>query len=272
MVDDLLIATCYAFCMINNDKHDWMQQLASHYKAIRALYPSEKLLVSFDIDGTIIDARHTVVQLLKQYDHEHGTYYFEGLTRFEIRHPENTITPVLEAHGVPSDEHEQILAWYFERCWSASTVLYKHRAFNGVLDVIGWFQRQPNTQVGLNTGRPEMMRDVTLSSLNQLGADFGVQFDNDMLHMNNQDNWEFNVGNSKAMGIDYFRAKGHRVVAAIDNEPESLKGLAQADPEGDILLLHADTLYMTELDDRPNRAIVGNKYNLAALVRTLVAA
>lgn len=249
-----------------------MQQLASHYKAMRALYPTDNLLISFDIDGTIIDARHTVVYLLKQYDRQHGTRYFEDISCARITHHENQIQPILEHNGVPLQEQGDLLSWYFERCWSAETISASHRAFRGVLDVISWFQRQPHTAVGLNTGRPDEMRLVTLNSLNTLGQDYGIQFTSDMLHMNSQDNWAFNVGTSKAIGIERFRQKGFRVVAAIDNEPESLKGLATADPSGEMLLLHADTLYMSKRQDLPERAVPGSQYNVVTLVRTLITA
>lgn len=37
----------------------------------------------------------------------------------------------------------------------------------------------------------------------------------------------------------------HRFVEAIDNEPENLAAIEAADPANEILLLHADTLYMS---------------------------
>ena len=45
-------------------------------------------------------------------------------------------------------------------------MLAAHRPYRGVLEVIRWFQLQPATFVGLNTGRPEQLRDETLRSLN----------------------------------------------------------------------------------------------------------
>ena len=42
------------------------------------------------------------------------------------------------------------------------------------MGVIRWFQLQPRTRVALNTGRPESMRELTLGSLNALGALFRV--------------------------------------------------------------------------------------------------
>ena len=57
-------------------------------------------MVAFDIDGTILDMLHAVLQLLRNFDFEHGTSHFEHVT----------------------------------------------------LEVIRWFQIQPDTVVGLNTG------------------------------------------------------------------------------------------------------------------------
>ena len=50
-------------------------------------------------------------------------------------------------------------------------MLEAHRPFRGVLEVIRWFQLQPNTEVGLNSGRPEDLRAETLTTLNRLGAE-----------------------------------------------------------------------------------------------------
>ena len=39
-------------------KKDWMEELASHYESARDKYPQDRLMVLFDIDGTILDTRH----------------------------------------------------------------------------------------------------------------------------------------------------------------------------------------------------------------------
>ncbi len=36
---------------------DWMRRLAKHYERVRERYPGERLIVLFDIDGTILDMR-----------------------------------------------------------------------------------------------------------------------------------------------------------------------------------------------------------------------
>ena len=46
----------------------WMKKLAQHYEKMRSIYPSDRLIVLFDIDGTILDMRHMVLSVLYSYD------------------------------------------------------------------------------------------------------------------------------------------------------------------------------------------------------------
>ena len=55
----------------------WMTELAHHAEAMRRRYPEERLILLFDIDGTILDSRSTVLQLLRLYDWTHGTSHFQ---------------------------------------------------------------------------------------------------------------------------------------------------------------------------------------------------
>ena len=41
--------------------NNWMSALAHHYEKTRERYPGEKLLIMFDIDGTIIDTRYMIL-------------------------------------------------------------------------------------------------------------------------------------------------------------------------------------------------------------------
>jgi hypothetical protein len=66
---------------------DWMRELAVHYEQLRRAYPEDRLCVVFDIDGTILDMRHLVVNALLSYDREHGTSYFRGLSPQDISVP-----------------------------------------------------------------------------------------------------------------------------------------------------------------------------------------
>ena len=64
---------------------DWMRRLAEHYAGFRRNSPDDRLLIVFDIDGTILDLRHMVRHVLLDYDREHGTDFFHGLSAEDVR-------------------------------------------------------------------------------------------------------------------------------------------------------------------------------------------
>jgi len=134
------------------------------------------------------------------------------------------------------------------------------------LEVIRWFQLQSNVVVGLNTGRPESLREDTLRSLNTLGKEFQVEFKSELLFMN-PSNWEADIAKSKAKGIQHFQNLGFEIFAFIDNEPANLKSVSEIDPREQILLLHADTLFESALDHRPSRSVAGDRYELTSLIQ-----
>lgn len=242
----------------------WMRALASHCEEMRRKHPGDRLMLVFDIDGTILDMRATVAHVLLSYDRAHGTRWFHGLLPADITVHENHVEPLLAARPIPEAEAEAIRAWYRAHLWSREAVLAGHRAFRGVLEVIRWFQLQPNTAVGLNTGRPEALRALTLESLNLLGALHRVAFTSELLVMN-PGAWEQGVKARKAEGIRYFRSLGYRVIAAVDNEPANLEAMATADDEGELLLLHADTIF--ESDERATpRTVRGSDYAVGEIV------
>src|SRR5690606_20810665 len=76
---------------------------------------------------------------------------------------------------------------------------------------------------------------------------------------------------AKVAGVNYFQQAGYHVFAFIDNEPDNLEAIAQADPNHEILLLHADTIFMSQRSRLPGRAVPGKQYDLTELVteRTL---
>jgi len=243
----------------------WMTELAAHYENIRQRHPYDKLLILFDIDGTILDMRYLIGYVLQGYDRIHGTAHFQNLTANAITVHENQIAPLLAALNIPVAEHPQIMDWFEAEAWSSSAILEAHRPFAGVLEVIRWFQMQPNTDVGLNTGRLNAIRQDTLRSLNQLGREYKVQFTNDLLYMN-PNTWAEPVTLAKASGVRYFQQLGYRVVAFIDNEPGNLQCVADIDPNHDILLLHADTIFQSKRGQLPDRAVAGTEYSLTDLI------
>jgi len=243
---------------------DWMRALASQYYRARRNHPNDRLIAVFDIDGTILDMRQMVRWVLLSYDRVHETEHFRGLQPETITVHENHIDRFLRDWPLPPGQRERVLDYYAEHAWSDDAIMASHQPYRGVLDVIRWFQIQPETYVGLNTGRPESFRDVTLNSLNILGAEYRVQFSSELLVMCQKTGMQ-HVPLAKADGLQHFREAGYRVFAVIDNEPENIESMVQSDPEGEILFLHADTIFESKRSKTP-RTVRGRFYDITNLV------
>ena len=144
---------------MNPDTVCWMQALADHHSAMRARHPHERLLVMFDIDGTLLDTRCTMLWVLREYDVVHGTRWFEAFDPNAIRWHEARVERVLEDAGVPPEERTPIDAWYRARFWNAETMRNSLHAFEGAMDLVRHLQRTPGTEIALNTGRPEFLQN-----------------------------------------------------------------------------------------------------------------
>lgn len=241
-----------------------MRSLARHYDRFRREYPDDRLLIVFDIDGTIIDMRHMVREVLLSYDRAHGTDLFIGLAVTDIAVHENQVDRLLADLALPATVAERVHEWYLDHRWQTEAVLAAHRPYQGVLDVIRWFQLQANTSVGLNTGRPEHLRAETLRSLNALGEEYRVGFAAELLHMNPR-GWEEGVASTKIAALEAFRQQGWRVFAVVDNEPENIRSMVASDTSDEILFLHAHTLYESRRVPTP-RTVQGDSYDITALV------
>lgn len=241
-----------------------MRSLADQYARCREASAGERLLVVFDIDGTILDMRHMVCHVLTAYDRVHGTELFCGLGVDDIDVHENQVDRFLAARALDPSVREAVHRWYLDHRWETDAVLEAHRPYRGVMEVIRWFQLQPSTFVGLNTGRPESLRAATLRSLNALGREYRVHFDDELLEMN-PGGWGEDIAAAKVDGLRAFAAAGYRVVAVVDNEPEILEAVAAADETGDVLFLHAQTLYESRRVASP-RTVAGDDYDLRSLI------
>ena len=243
---------------------DWMGALALHLRRMRHAYPDDELVVAFDIDGTIIDTRHLVVHVLLSFDRHHGTDHFRGVGAADVAHHEARIDDILEPFPLPSAVRREVRAWYIEHARDQEAIAAAHRPYEGVLDVIRWFQLQPRISVALNTGRPEAMRGVTLRSLNALGRLHRVRFEPELLFMNPTD-VDQDVAAAKVDGLRRLRRSGYRVVAVVDNEPAMIRAMAEADDTGEVLFLHADTIFGSRREPTP-RTVSGSTYGLAEVV------
>jgi hypothetical protein len=241
-----------------------MRRLAAHYGRARSEYPEDQLLIVFDIDGTILDMRHMVRHVLLLFDRAHGSDWFHGLTADDVTVHENQVDQLLRDMALPTPVAERAYRWYLEQRWQPEAVLAAHRPYQGVLDVIRWFQIQPDTSVALNTGRPEYLRAQTLQSLNALGGEYRVEFSSELLHMNPRA-WEEGVAQTKVAALTAFAEAGYRVFAVVDNEPSNIQAMAEADAAGEILFLHACTLYESARTSTP-RTVSGEAYDITALV------
>jgi hypothetical protein len=246
-------------------KKSWMAELVSHYEKIRLQYPQDRLMILFDIDGTILDMRYMVLFVLKAFDKKHATHFFSKHKASDIAVHENQVDHLLAELRIPKDKQRKILEWYNQHRWSSEYVLHSHHPFSGVLEVIRWFQLQPNTFVGLNSGRPESLRNDTLRSLNELGKEYKVQFADELLYMNPQ-GWQQEVVNSKMAGVHHFQTKDYRIFAFIDNEPDNLTAVSKNDPNQEILLLHANTIFESKRTRLPSRMVKGKEYDLTELI------
>ncbi len=151
---------------------DWMKVLARKFEAARRKHPEQRLMILFDTDGTILDMRYMMLYVLQRFDLEHGTRHFDGLEVEALNIHENQLEEFARRRGLPALEVERLMAWYAQNRWAPSAVMQSHRPFRGVLEVIRWFQIPENTCVGLNTGRPEFLREDTLRSLNALAEEY----------------------------------------------------------------------------------------------------
>lgn len=250
--------------------NEWMKKLALHYDRTKDLYPKDRMMILFDIDGTILDVRYMILYVLKSFDHRHKSLFFENLKVTDIAIHETEVDELLDKLAIPMDQKTKIIDWYEEHFWSNEAILEAHRPFAGVMEVIRWFQMQPNTYVGLNTGRPESMRTDTLRSLNRIGQEYKVEFINNLLYMMNPYGPDREVTTSKVAGILHFQKSGYRIFAYIDNEPENLEAISELDPRKQILLLHANTLFKSKRRKLPPHAISGRRYDLTELIHERV--
>jgi hypothetical protein len=83
--------------------------------------------------------------------------------------------------------------------------------------------------------------------------------------MNDRD-WD-NAERSKIEGIRYFKDRGYRVVAMIDNEPENLEAIDESEKAEDILLLHADKLLNSRSDNLPDDSVRGEDFRVSELIQ-----
>ena len=241
-----------------------MLALAQHLAHVRSTYPTDRLLVVFEIDGLIVDQRHMVRRRLLDYDRVHGTDHFGGIEVADVDTDPEHLERFLIRRGLAATVRRDVLDWYPEQSPSPEQVPGTERPYPGVLEVIRWFQLQSSIFVGLNTSRPERMRTDTLRSLNALGRDLRVEFDSGLLHMNESGD-DADVITSKIKGLHAFTRAGYRPVAVVDHDPAVIRAMVDADETGDILFLQTRTTSPSPRLTGP-RTAAGRHFELRSLV------
>lgn len=228
---------------------DWTRVLVSHHDDSLQRFPDDRLLVLFDVDDTFIDARLAVASLLHAYDTAHGSAHFRGLEPAMLDPFGRGIESVLERFDVPAAEQPRVLAWHQQHRRSGEVARVAHAPYRGVLALAAWLHGQPRTAVGINSARPEFLRQDTLRCLNSLAADTDLRFVDELAWFTPH-GWRDDVGASKRAAIGQAERRGERVIAMIDSNVDVLAALAESDYGDDRLLVpSADLLQQPRLRD-----------------------
>ena len=119
-----------------------MLALARHFARLRSAYPTDRLLVVFEIDGPIVDQRHLVRRRLLDYDRVHGTDHFGGVEVADVDTDAGNLEPFFIRRGLAAMVRRDVLDWYREQPSSPHHAPGTERPYPGVLEVIRWFQLQ----------------------------------------------------------------------------------------------------------------------------------
>lgn len=260
------------FLPLESGVENWMEKLSLHYKEMKQQYPEDKMLLVFDIDGTILDVRYMVQDILLAFDRHFHTSHFCDLDIDDIPSSSDPLDIVLEQQQIGVKTCAEIRQWYAKKRWVPYTILQSHRPFRGVLEVMRWFQMQKNTFIGLNSARPEAVREDTLWCLNELGKEFRLQFSSELLHLNHHEALEAKGGHdsverSKIDGLRHFQSKGYRPIAMVDNEYKNLDAVGSLQEFEEVLLLHPTKILNTQRRGATNQVISGQDYELKELFR-----
>lgn len=223
---------------------DWTRVLLNHHEQSLRRFPDQRLLVLFDVDDTFLDMRLALTGLLRTYDAAHGSAYFGALDLATIDPFGRGIEELLVRCRVPPDEQPRVLAWYQNERHRNDISRLAHVPYRGLLELAGWLHSQPRTAVGINSARPEFLRQDTLRCLNDLAVGSGLSFVDELAWFTPH-GWRDDVCASKLAAIAQAQRRSDRVIAMIDSNPALLASLAAVDHGDDMVLLHsADLLHL----------------------------
>ncbi len=220
---------------------DWIRVLLNHHEQSLRRFPDQRLLVLFDVDDTFLDMRLALASVLRAYDTAHGSAWFGALDPTTLDPFGRGIEDILVRCRVPADEQPHVLAWHQHQRRRDEMIRIAHAPYQGLLELAGWLHNQPRTAVGINSARPEFLRQDTLRCLNGLAAGGSPRFV-DALAWFTPHGWRDDVCASKLAAIGQAQRRGDCVIAQIDSNPALLACLAAADHGDDLVLLHSADL------------------------------
>ncbi|GAB4352951.1 MAG: hypothetical protein Kow0073_08880 [Immundisolibacter sp.] len=220
---------------------DWTRALLHHHETAQRRFPNQRLLVLFDVDGTFLDMRLALTELLRAYDAAHDSAYFANLAPTDLDLFGRDVEALLDRCRVPAAEQPQVLTWYQRHRNAGELLRLAHAPYRGLLALAAWLHRQPHTAVGINSARPEFLRQDTLRGLNALATGHELIF-TDALAWFTPQGWRDDITAAKCAALTQARRRGDRVIAHIDSNAGVLAGLAAADLDDDLLLLQSEDL------------------------------
>ena len=236
----------------------WMSTFYNHLERFLGDSSCSKCIVLFDIDGTLLDTRHLICNVLHQYDKAFNTSLFSHLDVRHVTCHESNIAPLLTQLNVHKKQHKQILDWFEQKCWEEKTIRNHHQPYPRVFHHIKQL-RDLNVDVILVTGRPESYRHPTLESINYFASQEGIVFAQEELNMNPR-TWSDGPPSSKRNTAQRYIREGFTILAVFDNEPDSIQMYSELIDDSQTLLMHADTIYKSSRFLLPKSTVSGFGY------------
>jgi hypothetical protein len=129
--------------------------LAARFDEIEALVrEGKKVRCVFDLDNTLFDTRARTLFCAKQYDEEHGTSYFAGLTLDQVKLDGRATATAL---GLPDSVIEDFGAHWDHNFWVPEHLVHDLE-MRPILEIVAEAQRR-GAEVVFLTGRAERFLD-----------------------------------------------------------------------------------------------------------------
>lgn len=238
---------------------NWMKTLSQHYDQVQEWYPKEKLMILFDIDGTIIDLQYLLYNALRLFDQVHDSHYFYRMVPEDVTVTESELDVLLKEWEVPSKKRKKFHTWYATYRVSSQAI---SRPLKGSIEVIRWFQMQPNVEVGFKSSSSLLYKKNIFDMLNTFGEKWLIQIPEELVFFSGK---KFDETTIKTC-IKHFLKLGYKLFAIIDNEPDVLEIVSKIKGSRDILCLHANTIFSSKSFRTPSKATQGKEYDLTELI------